>query len=162
MEECNIDFLRKAYRVLEKKYKLPEFDLLNRDFQIEKIADSETEYLLREIRKMISAVLTNYLRFVEIVLHPVNVPMFIFSIVKSLGKDELSRFKEIYKKLARKEIELIRLDLTYDEKGEVDFIKDSCKIWQGVKKDILDVIKTIEKNWDNKIELNGKGNNYFG
>ena len=102
----------------------------------------------------------NYLRFIESILNPVNVPMFVFSIVKSIGEDEKKKLTEVYKKLAKCEIDLIRLDIEFSEDTEAKFVKEAYESWQKMKKDILGVIDVIKKNWDNKLESNGK--NYFG
>ncbi|MBA7714857.1 hypothetical protein ES703_123889 [subsurface metagenome] len=102
----------------------------------------------------------NYMRFIENLLNPVNVPMFIFSIIKLLDAEEKKGFSEIYKELMKKEIQFIELDLEFDEKKEVEFIKNAYEFWQGIKKDMLKIMDKINKKWDNKFEANSKG--YFG
>ena len=131
-----------------------------RDFQIEKLAETETDFLIREIRKFIADKFMNYLRFIESVLNPVNVPMFVFSIVKSIGEEEKKRLTEVYKKLAKCEVDLIELDIEFSEDEEARFVKEACVLWGKMKNDILGVIGVIKKNWGNKLEVNGK--NYFG
>ena len=43
--------LKEEYKKIQKKYDLPSFEELNSDFSIEKAADTETEYLIREINQ---------------------------------------------------------------------------------------------------------------
>ena len=155
-----LDELKKDYKELQEKYNLPSFDSLNQDFQIEKVAEFESDYLIREIRKDISDKFSNYLRFIESILNPVNSPMFVFSVIKSIGVEEKNKLSEIYKELARLEVTLIRLDADFSEEKEAEFVNDSYKIWQRIKKDILSVVEVMEKNWDNKFESNG--GKYFG
>ena len=159
-DECNLGSLKEDYKKIQKKYDLPEFEKLNEDFQIEKLAETETDFLVREIRKFVADKFMNYLRFIESILNPVNVPMFVFSIVKSIGEDEKKKLTAVYKKLAKCEIDLIRLDIEFSEDIEAEFVKEAYESWQEMKKDILGVIDVIKKNWDNKLESNGKG--YFG
>jgi len=159
-DECNLESLKKDYKKIKEKYDLPEFEKLNEDFQIEKLAETETDFLVREIRKFIADKFMNYLRFIESILNPVSVPMFVFSIVKSIGEDEKKKLTEVYKKLAKCEVDLIGLDIEFLEDKEVKFVKEAYESWQEMKKDISGVIEIIKKNWDNKIESNGKG--YFG
>ncbi len=159
-KEENLKDLKKDYLEIQKKYDLPSFDELNEDFSIEKIAGCETELLLREIRKFISEKFSNYLRFVEAIIHPVNSPLFVFSLVKNLGISEKEKLGEVYKKLAKKEIEIVELDVSYDEEKEAVFIKDAFKLWTEIKKEILEVLEYIRKNWDNKFEQNNRA--YFG
>lgn len=152
--------LKKEYEVLAKKYNLPSFKEMNEDFGIERIAEVETDILLREIRKVVADKLYNYLRFIEGILNPTNAPMFVFSIIKALGKEEKDKFSEIYKKLAKIEIALFEIDVQFFEEKEAKFVKDSYGIWQEIKKDALEIIKAIKRNWDNKAETKDKG--YFG
>ena len=151
--------LKEEYSKIQKKYALPDFDKLNEDFKIEKVAQEETELLVREIRETIGETLENFLRFVEAILNPVNVPMFLFPIIKSLNSEEKNKLSEIYKKLSKLEVEAMKL-IDYSEKKEAEFIKNSYKLWQEIKKDFVKIIEAVEKKLDTKIEKTEKG--YFG
>jgi len=159
-DKSDLENLKEDYKEIQKKYDLPEFEKLNEDFQIEKLAEIETDFLVKEIRKFIADKFMNYLRFIESILNPVNVPIFIFSIIKSIGEDEKKKLTEVYKKLVKCEVDLIKLDIESSEDDEVKFVKKSYKLWQEMKKDILKIVEVIKKNWDNKLESNGGG--YFG
>jgi len=159
-DKCNLDEFKKKYEALRKKHGLPSFSELAEDFNIERASDIETDYPIREIRKFIADKMFNYLRFVEALLNPSNVPMYVFSIVKTLGADEKKKLSEIYAELAKLEMEIMEIDLNFSEKGESDFIKSSFKAWQAMKKDLLKIVGTVKKNWDSKSETEKKG--YFG
>lgn len=158
--EWNLDTLKKEYRIFQERYNLPSFEQLNEDFNIEKAAETEVELLLREIRRFISDKLSNYLRFIEAILNPVNVQMFVYSLVRLLEKDEKEKLTEIYKKLSKNELELIKLDLKYSEEKEVKFIRESYAMWQEIKKDLILIFQKVKENWDNKSESRSK--DYFG
>ena len=114
-KECNLETLKKDYKELQAKHNLPSFEELNEDFNIEKAAEIEIELLIREIRRFVADKLLNYQRFVESVLNPVNVQMFIFSVIKSIGNEEKEKLTEIYKILSKNELKLIELDLQFSE-----------------------------------------------
>lgn len=158
-ESCLENF-KEEFKEISKKYSLPEFEELNKDFYIEKLAETETDYLVREVRKYISEKISNYVRFIETLLSPSNVPMFVFTVVKNLEQKDKETLQEVYKKLAKAEVSLIELDLEYNEEKEAQFIKETSKLWNEVKADLLKITDSINKNWDNKIEVNGKS--YFG
>ena len=160
LKESSLDGLKKNYKKLQKKHSLPDFEKLNEDFQIEKLAEVETDYLIREIRKFMGEKFSNYLRFVEAILNPTNAPTFIFSIVKSIRKEEKDKLTEIYKKISILELELIELDVSFSERNEISFVKGSFEIWQGIKQDTLGIIQSVKDNWDTKSEGRNKG--YFG
>lgn len=159
-DKGDLEEFKAKYEVLKKKHGLPSFSELTEDFNIERASEAETEYPLREIRKFISDKLFNYLRFVEALLNPSNVPMYVFSIVKTLGADEKKKLSDIYAELAKIEIMIMEIDLDYSEKAEADFIKSSFKAWQTMKKDLLKIAEVVKKNWDLKSEAEKKG--YFG
>lgn len=159
-KESQLNKVKKDYLKFQKKYSLPSFDKLNEDFQIEKIAENETDYLLREVKKAMADKFYNYLRFTETLLNPVSAPLFVFSIIKSIDAKRKKKLSEIYKKLAKNEIRIIEVDLIYSEKKEAEFIKESYELWQEIKEELMEVIKNVKANWDNKLE--GKSKGYFG
>lgn len=152
--------IKEEYKEFQKKYSLEDFDELNKDFQVEKIAELETDFLLREIRKLISERFLEYLKLVETILNPMNNSMFIFSLVKSVDSKSKKILTEVYKKLARIQLEILKLDLEYSEEDEAEFIKNSCLFWKEIQKEMSKVLKAINKNWDNKSQVNSR--KYFG
>jgi hypothetical protein len=157
----DLEKLKKDYGILKAKYGLPDFSKLTEDFNgVERASDIETDYPIREIRRYIVDKMFNYLRFLEAMLNPSNVPMYVFSMVKTLGVDDKKKLSEVYKELAKIEIKVMELDLDFSEKKEAEFIKDSYNLWQSIKKNISSVTETIKKNWDIKSD-EGK-RDYFG
>jgi len=159
-EKFDLTHLKEAYRILQIKYDLPSFEQLNEDFQIEKAAESETDFVLREVRRYVTDKFFNYLRFIESILTPTDAPMFVFAITKTLGMKDREKLIELYKKIAKVNIDLIELDIEYSEEKEAKSIKEYSSMWQNIKKEFLEIVDVIKKNWDNKLEDNGKG--YFG
>ena len=158
-EKSKLKKLKEEYSKIQEKYELPNFSKLNEDFRIEKTAQTETDFLVREIRESMGETLENFLRFVEAILNPVNVPMFLFPIIKSLNVEEKNKLSEIYKKLSKLEIDSMKL-IDYSEKKEAEFIKNSYKIWQEIKKDFVKIIEAVENKTEAKVEKSEKG--YFG
>lgn len=159
-EKSDLKELKKNYKVIQTKHGLPGFDELNADFGIEKIAEYETDFLIREARKFIAEKSSNYLRLIETLLNPVNAPMFVFSFIKLLTADDKKILAEIYKKLIKDEVKVLELDLHFSNDKEAKFIKEFYTEWQGIKKDLLEILKKVNANWDNKSEKDSKG--YFG
>ena len=159
-DKSTLEKLKENYAEVEKKHRLPSFEELNREFQIEKICESETDFLLREIRKYMAEKFSNYLRFVEAVLNPSSASMFVFSFIKSLTIEDKKLLESVGKKLMGIEVDSIELDVEYSEEKEVEFIKKSYSSWDVCKRELLCVFQSVKKNWDNKSEANNKG--YFG
>ena len=159
-EKFDLARLKKEYKILQERYNLPPFEKLNEDFQIEKATECETDFILKEIRKYVTDKFFNYLRFIESILTPTNAPMFVFAITKTLGIREREKLIELYKKIAKVDIDLIELDIEYSEEKEASSIKKYYEMWGGIKEELLEIVEVIKKNWDAKIEDNGKS--YFG
>jgi len=159
-DESNLEELKKDYAEIQSKYGFPSFEEINQDFNLERASDTETDLLVREVRKYMSDKLQNYMRFVETIIHPANASMFIFSIIKTIKEDDKKKLAEIYKKLARYEVDLIELDVQYSEEKEAKFVNDFFKSWQEVKRDMLEIVGVIRDNWDNEVEKSSKA--YFG
>ena len=163
MKECDmwcLDKLKREYAVLQKKYKLQDFVKLNEDFDIERIAEKETDFVLREIRKAIADKIIAYIRFLEILMNPSNGPIFFFMIAKGLTANDKSTIDSLYKKLAKYEIEVVSLDNKYSEKAEAEFINKIFKEWQLTKDEIEDVMKMLKESWEKQGEKSDK--DYFG
>ena len=135
-KEHNLETLKKDYKELQEKHSLPSFKELNEDFNIEKATEVEVDLLIREIRRFVADKLANYMRFIEAILHHVNVQKWFCSIIKALETQEKDKLTEIYKKLSKNELRLIELDIQFSEEKEANFIKDSCEMWQDMKKGI--------------------------
>ncbi len=159
-EKSALDELKKNYEKLAKKYSLPSFDELNKDFYIERVSDIETDYVLREIRKFISDRYSNYMRFIEAILNPVNAPMFVYSIIKIISMEDKKILEGIYNKFMQIELMLIELDIQNTEAKEAEFIIKSYKEWQDFKKSMAIVFEAIKNNKSVKPEKNN--GNYLG
>ena len=159
-EESKLEKLKENYLLIQRKHDLPSFEELNKDFHIEKIAEMESDLLIREVRRFVGDKMVNYMRFIENLINPVNVPMFILSVIKALNTEDKKKLSEMYKDLMKMEIVFIELDLEFSEEKESKFIKDSYKSWQKIKKDLLKILENVKVGKDAKIESNNKG--YFG
>jgi hypothetical protein len=160
MEKDNLEELRNIYLELQEKHNLPGFEEMNKDFGIEKLDCEKVELIIREIRRFIADKMLNYMRLIETILNPSNAPMFIFSLVKTFETKDKEVLNEIYKKLAKFELDLIILDAEYSEEKECDFIRNSFEMWQKIKKDLLNIFEAVKSNWDKEKLKQSKG--YFG
>ena len=159
-KELTLESFKKSYKAVQDKYKLPDFSYLNENFEIEKLAEHETEFLLREIREIILEKAVAYLRFIEMLLNPSNAPMFFFSLVKNFSSDDKKAVERLYEKLVDFEIEGMGLSNEYSEKNEAEFIRSINKKWDEVKSDMSSLTKSIKANW--KVKKEGRERNYFG
>ena len=89
--------LKEKYEVLAKKHKLPGFEELNANFEIENIR-KESEILIRVIRKVMMTKITNFMNFIEMVQNPVNAPRFYHAFIRAMGVDDKKELDKIYER----------------------------------------------------------------
>ena len=158
-DQPSIEDLKEQYKELKEKYSLPEFTELNQIFEIEDTS-TETEFLLRRIRRAMSEKITGYLRFIDVLLNPSNAPIFFFRLVKKLDKTDMDTLSSIYQKLGSFEIQIVSLDLDYSEKKEAEFVNNLYKTFnEEIKKDFLKVMEKLNVNEESVQRTNGS---YFG
>jgi len=156
----DIKDLKKDYEKLRRKYALPDFEKFSEDFDIEKILEKESIFLLRDIRRIMNDKLSAYLHLFETLINPSSPPMFIFSILKNIKQEQRKTVKEIYQRLAKIQLEAMKLDTIYDEKKEADFVNNVFKEWQKFKLKINSLLDNFDKKF--KQEQNSNNRGYFG
>ncbi len=147
-DQDDFDF-EAEYEELKLKHNLPDFKALAEDFDIEKIADKETIFLAREVRRAINEKITAYIHLFETLINPTSPPMFVFKILKNMSEQEKEQIQEFYKVLSKTQIEIMKLDTVYLEKDEVKFINKTFKVWQEMKTKIHSLFVSFEINFEN-------------
>jgi len=143
----------------QKQYQLPEFSELNKQFDVEEI-DVETDFLLRKIRRNIAEKVAGYMRFIEVILNPQNTPLFLFKLIKKLEQKDKEELTKLYEKLGAFEIELVSLDLNYNEKNEAKFINNCFNLFnKEIKTNLLKLTEKMSNGNDNSKP---NGASYFG
>jgi len=151
--------LKEQYEKLEKKYKLPSFQELNEEFEIEKIAEKETELLLRNIRRCILEKLVAVSRFFELMLNPTEANLMILSMLKDIDHETKKNMEKLYKEISLIEITSLEMDLDYNEKNEAKFISDVSKSWKKLKSELKNISSHLGVNWHVKEKIS---DGYFG
>jgi hypothetical protein len=152
--------LKEKYEIFKKKYNLPDFNDINKAFDIEEL-DSESDFLIRKIRRYISEKLAGYMRFIEVLLNPSNAPIFFFKLIKKLDNTDKETLTRLYEELGNIELETIALDLEYNEEKEADLIKKLYNLFNDeIKKELLFTLKKLSNGDNGKNKENGVS--YFG
>lgn len=157
-EEEDFDFEAK-YNELKEKYSLPEFKKICEDFDIEKVGDKNSNFLLREIRRVMNEKVSAYLHLFETLINPTSPPIFVFSILRGTSNSDKESMKEIYKILAKTQLEIMKLDTVYKKSTEAEFIINTFDVWQKLKPTIISIIENFETNFEK--DDSSKKSSYF-
>lgn len=150
--------LKSGYEKLAKKYKLPSFSELNRDFEIEKL-DKDTELLLRTIRKFMMEKTVNSINFLEMLINPVNMPRMYMPYVRTMDTEDRKIIDKIYGRLAQLTLESLQLEVHSQEEAEAELIKKSFATWKELKQDFSRIITNIRNP---REFVSKKERSYFG
>lgn len=150
--------LKKEYGILSKKYKLPEFSDLSHDFEIDKI-DKDTDYLLRNIRKLMMEKIVNSMSFLEMFNNPMNSPRMYLPFIKTLTVEDRKLIDSIYFSFADLSMASLELEIGSSEKKEAELINLVFNTWNKLKPNFLGILESMKKprEFDNKKERT-----YFG
>jgi len=158
-EESSRD-ITEEYAVLKSEYDLPEWQGLAEDFDVEKICEKETSFLVREIRRAMNEKLSAYLHLFETLINPASPPMFVFSVLRKISNEDKEKIKEIYKKLSKMQLTIMKLDTIYSEENEAKFVKDIFLEWQDLKKEIHEIVGKFDDSFSD--DDNSSKGRYFG
>jgi hypothetical protein len=155
----DLEGLKNEYKKLEKKHKLPGFKDVNDLFEIDRI-ERETDNLIRDVRKAMMDKVVNYIRFLEMIIYPVQAPPMFSFLVKEINSDERKNVEKVYASFIELELLSLKLEVEYSEKKEAEVVKKIFSTWSEAKNDLLSVFSLMEKNW--KTAANKKEKSYFG
>lgn len=158
MEKDEFDF-EVEYEKLKENYDLPELEKLCEDFDVEKILDKETIFLIREIRRTMNDKISAYIHLFEMLINPSGPPMFVFRILKNMSAEEKEEIQNFYKTLSKTQLKVMKLDTVYSEKDEANFIIETFSVWQDMKKKIHKLFSSFEENFEK--DDTSKGRSYF-
>jgi len=153
MKEIN---LKEEYQKI--KHKLPKFEEINEDFEIEFI--KEKNFLLRQIRRRISEKIIFFCRIIEGLVYPTQQHIITATEVKAFSEERKKEIEKIYKELMYLERESLLLDVFPDDKKDAEFINNVFSYWKKIKKEMKEVVHVMKESW--KKEYKSEKDNYFG
>jgi len=151
-----LERFKKEYEIARKKHKLPKYEEINDDFEIEKLCDKETDFLIRNIRREMLEKMANYMRFLEALMNPSNAPFLFMALGNQVAEKEKKIIGDLYSKFGKYFIKSVELDNESSEKQEVELILEICKEWKEIKKDFKELAATFNASFERKKEKKAK------
>jgi hypothetical protein len=153
-----LEQLKREYSLYEKKHKLPSFKELNENFEIEKI-ERQSELLLRIIRVIMMEKVIATQRFIESLMNPANAPRILYKYLKSMSQEDTKNLEAVHDKFAFLTLKVLSLDVEYKEDKEAEMIKEIQTTWEGTKKSLHEIIKSVQNPKEQQAR---KEKSYFG
>jgi hypothetical protein len=150
--------IKSKYLEKAKKQKLPDFDILNNEFEI--TTAEHTEFILREVRRKITEKLDFYARLLEELLSAEPT-------INSLHECKflLDDKKKVAYDVHRTLMLLIRgsaeTSITNSDEENAAYIRNAMEQWQNIKPTLKEIVILMKDSW--KEELSEKEElGYFG
>jgi hypothetical protein len=124
--------IKEAYGKYEKKYGLPDYKEINGVFELDKI-DKESDMMLRIFRKVMMDKVLNSLGFFDMIFNPVNAPRIYMPSIKALTEGDKKIMEDFYKVWGDLSLEVLALEVRYDEKAEAKMVKKIYDGWKGIE-----------------------------
>jgi hypothetical protein len=150
--------LKTKYEPLQKKYSLPGFELLDREFEIGSI--EAEDFPLRDIRKKMDEKVKTVRALLEEVLQPETNLSGIYE-SRAFSEDEKRQLFELYRKVMSRERKCVELLIRNDEQSDAAFIKSFSAEWETLKNELAKAADRLRDYWDNEKEVHEKLG-YFG
>jgi len=150
--------LKEEYNKLKVKYSLPDFEALDRDFQIEDIDPEEN--IIRDILEEVNSNVEFYSRLMEGLISP-DSKLSDMKEASNLNKEDQTNINDIYRKCMLMNRTLLLIDLDYDEAEAAKTIIHIHKEWQEVKKNIRLILIKMKETWSEQAKKETHGE-YYG
>ena len=149
--------VKEEYVKLAKKYKLPSFEELEKNFQISEIEDSKSRNLLISIRKKMCEKLNYFMEILKNIVQPDSDSVVLYE-ASAFSRDEKAQIFNLFKKFMLIKRESLGLDIESCDEEEAKFISKLYNEWNADKKFLLNVVKRMKEAW----LKNGSSNEQLG
>jgi hypothetical protein len=153
-----LEKLKAEYDKLKQKYKLPNFDELNNEFEIYDVKTNA--FIIKEISRRIIRKAEDFLSLLNPILNPNPNSLHSLIETKIFDKQDLEPMFDFYKKLFQLAHKGITASLE-TEAAEAAWINEVWKAWPDVKKKITGYSKRITEGWG-KVEKEVFADKYLG
>ncbi|MEM3374221.1 MAG: hypothetical protein QXE31_03285 [Candidatus Woesearchaeota archaeon] len=151
--------LKKKYSELQKKYNLPDYNLINQEFDIEDI-NEESDLILQKIRLKIYEKIAFYSEMFENILQPESSLADLYEahyIEESTKNSAYSIYKKLIKILRKSSL----VSLNNSEQENAKFIIESYNEWNNLKSEIEKHLKRRLTLWEKETDIR-EDLSYFG
>ena len=151
--------IEEEYNKLCKKYKLPKFEEIDKEFEISSLENER--FLIRNTLRKIAEKLEIYSDAIGNLVHPDGSSLSSMYEVRFFSDDEKDGMYKLFKKLMKANRDIAAIVLSADEKKEADFLNDFFAEWGNMKKDLITFIDKMRESWEKESTIE-EDLGYFG
>ncbi len=151
--------IKQEYNRLKKKYNLPDFNKLDKEFEISLIEPHV--FSLRAIRRKMLEKLIFFSKILETTLYPNVESLSTMYESRFFSEEEKNKISETYRIVMIHSRRFLKADVNPDDKTDARLIKDLSKDWPEIKDKVTQLVNKMEACW-NKKDVKIKDLIYFG
>lgn len=154
--------LKEEYEKLRKNYKLPSYEILDKEFELLYVTKlEEIKFPLRFIRRRINDKIAWFCNMLQNIIQPNPGSIISLEESKFFSDEDRKKMINLLKELMYIERESVLLDIDYDEKKDSEYITSVLGKWESIKKEISNFSERLKKGWKEEIKKEDK-ERYFG
>ena len=151
MENTEKNDIEKAYNHLCKKYSLPKFEEIDKEFEISALESQR--FLIKGILKRISETLEPYAESIGNLVHPDGSSLITMHEVRFFSEDEKNEMYTLFKKFMKTGRHISELILANDEKEQAIFLSNFFSEWLAIKKNLRAYLGKMKECWENESTI---------
>ncbi|HJN56565.1 MAG TPA: hypothetical protein QGI22_01220 [Candidatus Woesearchaeota archaeon] len=151
--------IEQEYNNLSKKYSLPAFKEIDKEFEISSLED--TSFLLRNTLRKISEKLEFYTNMLNDLLQPDTSSLSSMHEISFFTEEEKNDIYQIFKQLMRLNRNITELILEADEDKTAQFLNSFFTEWLEIKKVLISCTNKMKKSWEKETTMEQELG-YFG
>jgi hypothetical protein len=140
--------IKTVYNAAAKQHKLPTFDVLNKDFDIDNI-DPGHKHLIKEVSKKIFERIELFKKILETAMQP-DVSVLSMQEAEYLTETDHAIISDILRRLMLLDRALLFAELQNDDILYANFIQEAAIEWPQVKKELAPIIMHMQEGWSTK------------
>jgi len=137
--------LEKLYAKLKKRLDLPDFDSLNKEFEI--IAIEPDGFLLREIMRKIKDRLSYTADILNKMIQPETTALSDLYEYRCFDDEDKHKIFALFSRILYLNRKIVESEFLLDEKKDAEIIKEVAEKWPGIRKEMLPFVKSLEACW---------------
>ncbi len=158
MSESEISIIQKKYLLLQQKYSLPEYHLLDKELEISSL--DSPYYMLKQIRKKIHHMIEFYSEIIEDLLQP-NASIAQMHEYRFFTEKSKEKIYHIYRDLMYKSRNATELGILNDPEKDAEFIKRFFSEYFVIKDEMVKIFTTLKNSWKKELDKDIRVE-YFG
>jgi len=152
--------MKEAYKQLKKDFGLPDFDVLNKEFEI--ITIEPEGFLLREIKRRINEKLSSARDLLTALIQPESTSLVDLYECRCFDEAEKNKIFALFSNVMHLKRKINESELLLDDNVDAALIKEAAEIWPKLRKQMIPFVKELEACWKTMPESDKESKEYLG